>query len=142
MGAVLLQVRDGQKLQRLAPSHPSLAAVPVPADARQSAATPGNEGDVTDSGPVVRVGHHAHPGSVEDRQVVDAGRPPTMRVEPTVAAAGLVAVGGADRQDVEVGILWFANGQASRVDSRSRASPSRAGGRRFPRSYRKLQYGD
>ena len=49
---------------------------------------------------------HAHPGSVGDRKVVDAGRLPTMRVEPTVAAPGPVAVGGADRQDVEVGILW------------------------------------
>lgn len=125
MGAVLLQVQDGQNLQRLAPGHPSLAAVPAPADARQPSAAYGDEGAVTAPGPVVRVGHHAHPGSVEDRQVVDAGRPPTMRVEPTVATAGLVAVGGADRQDVEVGILWLANGQASRVDSRSRASPSR-----------------
>ena len=142
MGAVLLQVQDGQNLQRLAPGHPSLAAVPAPADAQQSGAAHGDKGAVTAPGSVVRVGHHAHPGSVGDRKVVDTGRLPTMRVEPTVAAAGLVAVGGADRQDVEVGILWLANGQASRVDSRSPAFPSRAGGRRFPRSSRKLQYGD
>lgn len=142
MGAVLLQVQDGQNLQRLAPSHPSLAAVPVPADVRQSADTPGDEGAVTDSGPVVRVGHHVHPDSVEDRKIIDAGRLSTMRVEPAVAAASLMAVGGTDRQDVEGGILRLANGQASRVDSRSRASPSRAGSHRFPRSSRKPQYGD
>ncbi len=123
MGTVLLQVQDGQNLQRLTPGHPPLAAMPAPADARQSGAAHGDKGAVTAPGPVVRVGHHAHPGSVEDRKVVDAGRLPTMRVEPTVAAAGLVAVGGADRQDVEIGILWLANGQASRGEQQKSCFP-------------------
>ncbi len=117
--AVLLQVQDREELQLLAPGHPPLAAVPAPAGARQLAAALGQAGAVPGPGQVVGVGHdRAQPGQVEGREVVGAGRLPTVRMGTASAEARQVAVGGPDRQadqqgeqGVEVGPLRFAAGQ-------------------------------
>ena len=119
IGAVLVQVQDGQDFQLLAPSHPPLAAVPAPADPGQLAAALGQKGAVAGPGRIVRVGHHrAQAGQVEGRKVAGAGRLATVRVGAAVAEAGQVAVRGADRQagrqrqqGAEMVPLRFAAGQ-------------------------------
>ena len=119
IGAVLLQIQDRQEFPLLAPDHPSLAAVPAPADPRQFAAALGQAGAVPSPGQIVFIGHHrAQPGQVEGREVVGAGRLPTVRVGTATAETGQVAVRGPDRQahqqgqqGLEVVPLRFAAGQ-------------------------------
>ena len=116
---MLLQVQDREEFQLLVPGHPSLAAVPAVADARQLAAALGQKGAVAGPSQIVFIGHHrAQPGQVEGREVVGAGRLPTVRMGAASAEARQVAVGGPDRQadqqgeqGVKVGPLRFAAGQ-------------------------------